>query len=47
MGTELPLLGDKAYVVSLLFNLDVDTSTETVGRWSPDVLSARVEEETR
>ena len=42
---ELPLLGTKAYVASLPFILDVDTKAKTVERWSPDVLSATVEEQ--
>ena len=45
LSVELPLLGTKAYVVSLPFILDVDTNAKTVERWSPDALSATVEEQ--
>ena len=45
LGIELPLLGNKAYAVFLPFDLEVDTYIETVVRWSLDVLSATVEEQ--
>ena len=45
ISVELPLLGTKAYVVSMPFILDVDTNAKTVERWSPDALSATVEEQ--
>ena len=41
---DIPLLGERAYVVSLPFNLEVDTDDRTVVSWWPDVLSATVEE---
>ena len=42
---EIPLLGTKAYVVSVPFVLDVDTNSRTVDRWSPDLSSASVQEQ--
>ena len=45
LSVELPILGTKAYVVSLPFILDVDTNAKTVERWSPDALSATVKEQ--
>ena len=45
LRVEIPLLGTKAYVASLPFILDVDTNTKTVERWSPNALSATVEEQ--
>ena len=45
LSVQLPLLGTKAYVVSLPFILDVDTEAKTVVCWSSDVLSATVEEQ--
>ena len=43
---DIPILGTKTYAASLPFALDVDTDAETVVRWAPDLLSARVGEET-
>ena len=45
LSVELPILGTKVYVASLPFILDVDTNARTVERWSPDALSATVEEQ--
>ena len=45
LRVEIPLLGTKAYVASLPFILDVDTDAKVVERWSPDVLSAEVKEQ--
>ena len=43
---KIPILGAKTYAASLPFILDVDTDTEAVVRWVPDLPSARVGEET-
>ena len=45
LSAEIPLLGTKAYVVSMPFILDVDTDAMNVSRWSPDALSASVKEQ--
>ena len=42
---EIPLLEDKAYAVFLPFSLEIDTDARSVVRWSPDILTARVEVE--
>ena len=39
----LPLV-DKSYVVSLPFNLDIDTDAKSVLRWVPDFRSAKIDE---
>ena len=41
---SLPLLGDKAYAVSVAFDLEVDTTDATVVGWSPNLPSATVRE---
>ena len=41
---SLPFDGDKVYVVSLPFNLRVDTEQREVTRWAPDVPAASVRE---
>ena len=40
-----PLMGEKAYSMSTPFDLTVNTKTETVEKWSLDLLSVRVEEQ--
>lgn len=41
---EIPPLADKLYVVSLPFNLEVDTDARSVLRWVPDLRSAKFDE---
>ena len=41
---DLPLIGKKAYIVSLPFNVDIDIESKTVEGWEADVSSAKVEE---
>ena len=41
---SLPFDGDKVYVVSLPFNLRVDTEQREVTRWAPDVPAASIRE---
>ena len=41
---DLPLIGEKAYTVSLPFNVDIDVESQTVEGWEADVSSAKVEE---
>ena len=41
---DLPLIGKKAYIVSLPFNVDIDIESKMVEDWEADVSSAKVEE---
>ena len=41
---DLPLLGSKTYEAKLPFDLQVDVSTGSIVRWSPDITSASVGE---
>ncbi len=41
---DAPLVGKKAYLVSLPFKLSIDTDAQTVIQWVPDVLEGSVEE---
>lgn len=41
---EIPLVADKRYVVSVPFNLDVDTDSRAVVSWIPDLRSIKLEE---
>ena len=44
IDVSLPFDGDKIYVVSLPFDLRVDTERREVTRWTPDVPAATVRE---
>ena len=41
---DLPLIGEKSYLVSIQFHVDVDTEDWTVVDWGADVSTATVEE---
>ena len=41
---DVPLVADKRYVVSVPFNLDVDTNSRAVVSWIPDLRSGKFEE---
>ncbi len=41
---DLPLLDEKAYLVSLPVRLDVDTVDKAILDWSPNILGATIEE---
>ncbi|MYD51452.1 MAG: hypothetical protein F4W93_08210 [Dehalococcoidia bacterium] len=41
---DLPLIGKKAYIVSLPFNVDIDVESRTVEGWEADVSSTKVKE---
>lgn len=44
LDISLPFDGDKVFVVSLPFDLRVDTERQEVTRWAPDVAAAAVRE---